>query len=155
MSLPNFSTVNLFELKLDSVQGAIQVGKLTVNNQPTRDGWGGLVRNGESRLDVFIFTLGEEPDADRMICATPVYTEHAKFCPHCSTATREYPVQISFIEGYIPMYTCLCNRLDNQKRDFDTIRYLDIFDNQLVSVLPLRRLKKNESQIGSETSVDC
>lgn len=149
MSLPSFSTVNLFEVELDDQMKLI---KLKVNNQATRDGWGELVRDGDSRCDVFIFSFTIGDDSKSHVSVVPVYTEHAKFCPHCPQT--KYAVQLAFVEGYVPMYTCLCNRLDGKCRDFDTIRYVDIFDNQLVSLLPLRRLK-NESQIRHETSMDC
>jgi hypothetical protein len=130
----------------------MKLTKLTVNNQVTRDGWGSLVRDGDARVDVFIFSFNRDEgdgQSERHTTVIPV----SGFCPHCQPG--KYPVQLAFTEGCLPMYTCLCNRLDGKARDFDTIRYVDIFENQLVSILPLRHLQfKNENQTGSKTSVD-
>lgn len=126
-----FSTINLFELVLDNEMKLVE---LKVNHQKTRDGWGSLVHEGDSRVDVFLFSYGDQYH----ISVIPV----SGFCTYCEKENQKYGIQLAFVDGgWLPRYRCLCNMLDGKQRDFDTIRYVDIFEHQLVSVTPLRKLK--------------
>ncbi len=132
--LPCFTTVNLFQLWLTVNPGKIQLTKFVVNGREAKDGWGTFVRNAHhegGRADVYIYTINNR---HQLVSVLPINTPLLGICPHHEP--DKYTIIVAIVDGYIPMYTCVCNRTDGLGREADTIRYVDILENQFVAFLP-------------------
>ncbi len=127
---------NLFEIRgtYNAETKTVEDCKVHLNGQNLRNGWEQLL-TAPNRFDVFVYYVNGHYIRTNVVSFKSVQ-DQCSFHP-----SVEYPILLTLLNGFVPVYTCTCNRLDNRHRDQDTVRLVDICSNTFVLETELSNLK--------------